>query len=174
MRAEGHQCSRIPLGGWDHGGLSGDPGHLWGKLSSWGRVLPSAIPMHLGAARLSLGRKSGTSPRGWVEVLLLCVALGAGLSLECAGEMDSSRGLPSPHTDLQTRGGGGQASSRSCLCAFVSSSLPEVGPLGSCLRTRPQATSSPEYLGPVRVTLSSPDPQSSQSSLLQAKGLGWG
>lgn len=39
------------------------------------------------------------------------------------------------------------------------SSLPEVGPLGSCLRTRPQATSSPEYLGPVRVTLSSPDPQ---------------
>lgn len=79
-----------------------------------------------GAARLGLGGKSGTSPRGWVEVLLLCVALGAGLSLECVGEMDSSWGLPSPHTDLQTRGGGGQASSRSHLCTFVSE-LPSKG-----------------------------------------------
>ena len=77
MWAEGNQCSRRPPGSWDHGGLSGDPGHLWNTPSSRGEMVPSPIPTRLGAARLGLGGKAveAHEPGGW-RACLLCVPVG--------------------------------------------------------------------------------------------------
>ena len=53
-----------------------------------------------------------------------------------------------------------QASSRSCFCAFVSEFPPRGGAPGQLPKDEPLQGHPWEYLGPVRVILETPDPQS--------------